>query len=143
MKNKFLLLTLLIPLLGACSITSTYVPRTPYPKAKEEGEEEGGESTPAEEEEDTEPNLNVYFFASYSESEEPIYFMKWYQLKPLGACPDEAKLDDTYPNKDPMYPHFIGYSEYSSAMDETLLWDFATNYKQGNTLNLYGIWVSA
>jgi hypothetical protein len=67
--------------------------------------------------------------------------MDWYSLVPLKTCPEEAVLTDAMA-PDALYPHFIGYSEYPSALDESLLWDFENDYKQSNILNLYGIWVS-
>ena len=89
-----------------------------------------------------EENMTVNFYLDYSHSEEPIYSMRWYMLVPLKECPDEAKLSDS-DAADPLYGHFLGYSEYSSAIDASKIWNFETDYKQSNVLNLYGIWVSA
>ena len=58
-----------------------------------------------------------------------------------GEGPEEAKLTDA-DAPDPLYPTFLGYSEYSSSIDEDHIWDFAKDYKQSNILKLYGIWVS-
>ena len=129
-KNKLLLLGLLVmPLLASCSETIIRPNRT-YPGDPIEDKEEFEET-----------NMTVNFYLDYSHSEKPIYSMRWYMLKPLETCPDEAKLTDA-DAADPLYPHFLGYSEYSSSIDESKIWNFATDYKQSNILNLYGIWVS-
>lgn len=144
MNKKLVLLTLLFPLLAACNMSKTYFPRVPYAQvAGEPGE--GGDTgdTGGSGDSDERLPMTVYFFLDYSHSEEgdEIFELEWKQLTPLGECPEEALLtDENAP--DPLYPHFIGYSEYPSCMDETLLWDFAKDDKQSNILNLYGIWVS-
>lgn len=124
MKKKLLLTILVLPLLASCSGSETYNPRFAYPG-----------------EDPKEFDMTVNFYLDNSHSDEPIYTMRWYQLEPLGECPTEAKLDDSKA-ADPLYPTFIGYSEYPSAIDEDLIWNFATDYKQYNVLNLYGIWVA-
>lgn len=124
MKKKLLLTILVLPLLASCSGSETYNPRFAYPG-----------------EDPKEFDMTVNFYLDYSHSDEPLYTMRWYQLEPLGECPTEAKLDDSKA-ADPLYPTFIGYSEYPSAIDEDLIWNFATDYKQYNVLNLYGIWVA-
>lgn len=124
MKKKLLLTILVLPLLASCSGSETYNPRFAYPG-----------------EDPKEFDMTVNFYLDNSHSNEPIYTMRWYQLEPLGECPTEAKLDDSKA-ADPLYPTFIGYSEYPSAIDEDLIWNFATDYKQYNVLNLYGIWVA-
>ena len=159
-KNKVLILSLLVlPLLAACS-QSVFVPSFPYPGDPihgdaGEGGNGGGEGGDVDV---SEANMTVNFYLDFSHSEiankeyegltdknakdcEPIYTMRWYMLKPLGKCPEQAVLTDAKA-ADPLYGHFIGYSEYPSAMDESLLWNFETDYKQANVLNLYGIWVS-
>lgn len=129
MKKKLLLL-LTLPLLASCSGTETYVPKNSFPgPIDNDGPGDYGEE-----------NMTVNFYLDYSHSSEPIYSMRWYMLKPLGECPPEAKLTDANA-ADPLYPNFLGYSEYSTAIDEDLLWNFETDYKQFNVLNLYGIWV--
>ena len=125
MKRKLLLL-LTLPLLVSCSGSSIYTPKFPYP-----GED------PVIKEDD----MTVNFYLDYTHSDEPIYSMRWYMLEPLGECPVEAKLTDANA-PDPLYPIFIGYSEFSSSIDEDHIWNFATDYKQSNILNLYGIWVA-
>lgn len=140
MNKKLLVITLLLPFLAACEASYDYVPRRPYPGA---GAEDETSDTSGGGGGDTEEKLpmRVYFYKSYNDSDDPLCYIDWYMLTPLGECPAEAVLTDN-DAPDPLYPHFIGYSEYSSCMDETLLWDFATDYKQSNILNLYGIWVA-
>ena len=94
---------------------------------------------PKEQKPKEQTNMIIRFYLDYSHSESAYYTMRWYREKPLGECPKEAIPKEV---PDPLYPIFLGYSEYSSAIDETLLWDFATDYKTTNTLLLYGIWVS-
>lgn len=145
MKNTKLLLAslLALPLLVACS-QSVYHPKHSYPgdPTKEEGGSggEGGEEGGGDIDEGEE-NMTVYFYLDYSHSDEPLYKMRWYMLKPLGTCPEQAVLTDA-DAADPLYGKFLGYSEYSSSIDESKLWNFETDYKQSNILNLYGIWVS-
>ena len=55
---------------------------------------------------------------------------------------------------DDYYPVFLGYSEWPSLIEDITdqeyeqdpskphIWRFETDYKQSNTLNLYGIWVA-
>ena len=136
-KNKALLLGLLVlPLLASC--TETIIkPKRSYPGDPIENKEQFEET-----------NMTVYFYLSYSQSEEEkvLYSMKWYMLKPMGECPAEAtaavQAAITNGDIDPLYPTFLGWSEYSSSIDESKLWNFETDYKQSNILNLYGIWVS-
>ena len=154
-KNKILLLGLLVaPLLSSCTETIVY-PKRSYP----------AEGDPIENKEiNEEYNMRVYFFLDYSHSidpekedlekldadyvqndpSKPIYVMQWYMLKPLGEEPAEAKarLQAASSEHDPLYPKFIGWSEYSSSVDESKLWNFETDYKQSNILRLYAIWVS-
>lgn len=94
---------------------------------------------PKEQKPKEQTNMIIRFYLDYSHSESAYYTMRWYREKPLGECPKEALPKEA---PDPLYPKFLGYSEYPSAIDETLLWDFATDYKTTNTLLLYGIWVS-
>lgn len=142
MKKKFFILSLIIlPVLAACSLTETITPTHEYPGdpfapggGGEDGEDGGDIDT-------SEFNMTVNFYLNYSNSDTPLYSMRWYMLKPLGAEPAEAKITaDMAP--DPLYPNYLGYSEYSSSLDASLLWNFETDFKQGNVLNLYGIWVA-
>ena len=126
MKSKILLVTLLLPLFVGCASSETYKPAFPYPGADPEIKEE---------------DMTVNFYLDNTHTDEPLFSMRWYMLEPLGSCPEEAKLTDA-DAADPLYPHFIGYSEYSSSIDEDHIWNFETDYKQSNILNLYGIWVS-
>lgn len=126
MMKKKLLLILTLPLLASCSGSLEYNPKFPYP-----GED------PVIKEDD----MTVNFYLDNTHTEEPIFSMRWYMLEPLGECPAQAVLTDANA-PDPLYPVFIGYSEFSSSIDEDHIWNFATDYKQSNILNLYGIWVS-
>ena len=138
MKNKFLLSLLLIPMLVGCKLSETFVSRHPYPGdplAEDDTDNPGGDDEP------TELNQTILFYLDYSHSEEPIFEKEWYMLKPLGSCPEEALLTDEDAS-DPLYGHFLGYSEYSSSIDDSKLWNFETDIKQSNILKLYGIWVS-
>ena len=134
-KNRLLLLGLLVmPLLASCNEMIIY-PKRSYP---EEGD-------PIENKENYEEfNMIVNFYLDYSHSEEPIYTMDWYMLKPLEKEPEDARkaLVENLPEHDALYPKFIGWSEYSSCLDETKLWNFEKDYKQSNILSLYGIWVN-
>ena len=157
-KNKFLLLSLLlIPAIVSCN-SATYAPRVPFPGDPVNGgsraEGSGGE------EEELVENMTVNFYLDYSHSPlsnrkvypdltdknadecEPIYTMRWYMLRPIGACPEQAILTDADAPDPELYGKFLGYSEYPSSIDGTKLWDFKQDYKQFNILNLYGIWVS-
>lgn len=152
MKKKLLLLTLLFPLLGGCASSYTYEPRVPYPE-----EDDANEPTEGEEPVEELPMM-VYFYLDYSHSDDPtndiknpdgsvevvpeyICSLSWVMLKPLGECPAEAILTDA-DAADPLYPHFLGYSQYPTCLDSSKLWDFKTDYYQSNILNLYGIWVA-
>ena len=139
--NKLFIISLVaLPLLVACT-SSVYVPKHSYPgdPFKDETSEGGGGG---EGDIDIgEENMTVNFYKDYSHSDEPLYTMRWYMLVPLKECPEQAKLTDA-DAEDPLYGHFLGYSEYSSSIDESKLWNFETDYKQSNVLNLYGIWVS-
>ena len=151
-KYKFLLAGLLVlPLLVSCSET-TFTPSRSYPSVDPLNPDasvnpgDSGQGQQGDDGGEDEENMTVYFYINYSNSDQELYKMKWTMLKPLGKCPDEAKL--TAANApDPLYPKFLGYSEYPSLMDAegdnaNKLWDFEKDYKQSNILNLYGIWVS-
>ena len=88
-------------------------------------------------------NQTVYFFLDYShsDSEDPFYKMKWYSGYPLGSCPEECKLTNDNAS-DPLFPVFLGWSKFSSSLDDSKLWDFAKDYQTGSVLKLYGIWVA-
>ena len=133
-KNKILILGLLVlPLLASCSEMVIKLSRQ-YP----------GDPVEEKAKYEEEKNMTVNFYLDYSHSEKPIYSMKWYMLKPLEKEPDEVKiaLEENKDKHDELYPDFLGWSEYSSSLDESKLWNFETDYKQSNILNLYGIWVN-
>ena len=162
-KSKFLLATLLVlPLLVACNET-VYHPKHSFPEVDPLNPDAGGagegEGQGEGEEELGEKNMTINFYLDYSHTDqpkevktddeyvrhnayEPVYVMRWYMLKPLGSCPAKAVLTDADAPDPTLYGKFLGYSEYPSAMDESLLWNFETDYKQSNVLNLYGIWVN-
>ena len=132
-KSKLFIIGLLaVPLLSACN-TTIIKPTRSFPGDIVE-----------EKEKFEEYNMTVNFYLDYSHSEEPIYSMRWFMLKPLESEPEEAKkaLQDHLSEHDELYPTFLGWSEYSSSIDKSKLWNFATDYKQSNILSLYGIWVS-
>lgn len=133
-KNKFLLLGLLVlPLLSACSGQTVIKPKRSYP------------GDPVEEKEKFEEyNMTVNVYLDFSHSETPIFSDRWYMLQPLSEEIKNAAykaIEDNKDKADPLYPDFLCFSEYSSSIDDTNAWNFETSYKQGNILNLYGIWV--
>ena len=133
-KTRLLLLGLLVmPLLASCTETIIY-PKRSYPS----------EGDPIENKENYEEfNMTVNFYLDFSHSEKPIYSMEWYMLKPLEKEPEEARvaLEANKSEHDELYPTFLGWSEYSSSIDGSKLWNFEKDYKQSNILSLYGIWV--
>ena len=136
MKKKFLL-TILLSLgltvsLGACSGGNTPDP-TPDPTV---------EPTPTEEEWPEENKTQVYnFYLDYNNVDTPFYTLEWWPYRPLGECPKEAipTAEDCF---DELFPVFLGYSQYPSSIDDSKLWNFATDYKVNRIVNLYGIWVA-
>ena len=88
-----------------------------------------------------EKNQKVNFYIDYWHSSEPIYTMMWYTGEPLRKCPQEAVLTDADATDPDVFNHFLGYSLYSSSIDDSKLWNFATDSTISTTLNLYGIWV--
>lgn len=135
MNKKLMLLATLIPLISGCTFSTNYRGAVVYPD----------EPLPAEEKE---TNMTVKFYYDFSHSyynintgeDEAFFEMKWYSLTPLGTIPAEAVLTDG-DAKDPLFPNFLGYSAVSTCMDESLLWDFATDVEESNILRLYGVWV--
>lgn len=163
MNKKILLLGLLLPLIAGCT-GREYISPVPYVPNPDQGGsggggEGGGGGGGGGGGQQEEFNLTVYFFLDFSHSEvfedpeteellprdkyptNAIYKMQWYALEPLKEMPAEAALTDSMA-ADPQYPHFIGYSRYSSCLDESLLWNWETDSEATNTLNLYGVWVS-
>ena len=163
-KNKSLFIAALVtlPLIAACSQT-IYRPEFSYPGDPLKSSKPSGYSGPDDGIDRSEFNMTVYFYLDYAHSEEPpkdenkhvktddeyvreneyqpVFVMKWYMLAPLEKIPERAKLEDK-DAPDPLYWKFLGYSQYPSCMDESLLWDFETDYNQSNVLKLYGIWVA-
>lgn len=86
-------------------------------------------------------NQVYYFYLDYSHSEEPFYTMEWYTLVPLGKCPEVCKLTEKDAS-DPLFNQFLCWSEYSSSIDDSHAWKFATDCKAAREVKLYGIWVS-
>ena len=82
-----------------------------------------------------------YFYLDYSHSDEPYFTMEWYTLVPLGKCPEECMLTEKDAS-DPLFPHFLCWSEYSSSIDDSHAWNFKKDYKAAKEVKLYGIWVS-
>ncbi len=125
-----------------CS-SQAYTPRLPIPEVPEDEGGGGGGGGGGGSEEWGEENMTVYFYLDYSHSDEPITTLRWWALRPIGLenIPEVAKVENLVA-ADELYPNCLGYSEYPSAVDSSLLWNFETDYKQSNTLNLYGIWVS-
>ena len=133
-KSKFLLGLLVLPLLASCSGQTVIDLSLSYP------------GDPVEEKEKFEEfNMTVNVYLDYSHSEEPIYSARWYMLQPLSEeikAGAYAAIEANKDKADPLYPQFLCFSEYSSSIDDSKAWDFATSYKQSNILSLYGIWVS-
>ena len=98
------------------------------------GGDDGGEGEPVK-------NQTVTFYIDYWHSEEPFYEMEWYSNKPLGECPAKCKLTSADAT-DPLFPVFLGWSQYSSSIDDSHIWNFETDTKGGIELTLYGIWVA-
>ena len=164
-KSKLLFVTALItlPLIEACSQT-IYHPDFSYPGDPLKSSKNNDYSGPDDGIDRSEFNMTVYFYLDSAHSEEapkdaeghiltddayvrqneyqPVYVMKWYMLAPLEKIPEKAMLKDNVDAADPIYWKFLGYSQYPSCMDESLLWNFETDYNQSNVLKLYGVWVA-
>ena len=102
----------------------------------EESEEEVSISIP----EGAEKTQTVTFYIDYWHSENSFFEMKWYPNVPMGECPEECRLTSEDAT-DPLFTTFLGWSQYSSAVDETNIWNFKKDSKLGNSLVLYGIWI--
>ncbi len=87
-------------------------------------------------------NQTYNFYLDYNHSENPYYMMRWYTSTPLGECPEYCKNLGPEKAGDPTFSIFLGWSIYSGCLDETLLWNFATDSRMATTVNLYGVWVS-
>lgn len=91
----------------------------------------------------TPTDQTYYFFLDYShsDSDNPFKKVKWWRNVPLGSVPEGCAL--TSKNAaDPLFPVFLGWSEYSSSIDDSKLWDFSKDYKTTQVVFLYGIWVA-
>ena len=141
MKKKLLVLPLLIlPMLAASCTSQLYTPSAKYPGIPDYPTPGGGGGEGEDPDLPTEFNMIVNFYLNYSNSDTPYYTMEWYSLVPLGAMPVDAAITDSQA-PDPLYPHFIGYSQYPSAINESKLWNFEESTYSSNVLSLYGIWV--
>lgn len=143
--------------LTACSMSETYIPKKGgsvsfVPHGDTSGDQPGpGESgyTSKEEEED-EKNTTIEFYFSNIYSETPIFSVEWWMLKPLGSIPEAVSTEQKVKDLgaalgyqiDPRFPKFIGFSFYSTCLDEDGLWHYETDHKQQAVTCLYGIWVS-
>lgn len=87
-------------------------------------------------------NQKYNFYIDYWHSDEPMKVVEWYTGVPLGECPEECRLTSSDAT-DPAFTTFLGWSQYSSSIDGSKLWDFSTGTSMNRTVNLYGIWVSA
>ena len=141
MKKKLLVLPLLIlPMLAAGCTSELYSPSARYPGIPDYPTPGGGGGGGEDPDLPSEKNMIVNFYLNYSNSDEVYYTMDWYSLVPLGEMPQEAAITDAQA-PDPLYPHFIGYSQYPTAINESKLWNWAESTYSSNVLNLYGIWV--
>lgn len=89
----------------------------------------------------SEKNQTYHFFIDYSHSEEDFYTLKWWTLTPIGTCPAECELSSKDAT-DPLFPVFLGWSLYPSAIDDSKLWNFATDSRAAIKVSLYGVWVA-
>ncbi|MCQ2793250.1 MAG: hypothetical protein MJ221_02340 [Bacilli bacterium] len=98
--------------------------------------------------------INFYFDSTQTTDANgldcPIFTIKWFMLKPLGACPEEIDSKEKvlaigetlgFTTKYD-FTNFLGFSAYSSCLgDKGHMWDFTKDYRQQAVTNLYGIWV--
>ena len=85
-------------------------------------------------------NQTYKFYLDYSHSDEPLYSLEWWRGRPLGKMPDAIKGIGDADASDPLFPHFIGWSKYSSSLDDSKLWDFAKDSADYKEVYIYGIW---
>lgn len=102
---------------------------------------------------ETNTTINFYFDSTQTTDEDgndcPIFTMKFYLLKPLGECPEAINTVEKVIAlgaahgfaKTEAFPTFIGWSFYSTCLDEEGLWNFTTDYRQQAVTSIYGIWV--
>ncbi len=161
MKMKLLLPLLAISMLATSCSSELVVPASTYPGIPDYPTPGGGGGGGGGED-FGEKNMTVNFFLNYSNSDTPIATMDWWSLKVIdwAEVPAAAKAFEkgqSYEGKgapDDYYPVFLGYSEWPSLIEDITdqeyeqdpskphIWRFETDYKQSNTLNLYGIWVA-
>lgn len=103
------------------------------------GEGGGGDNTPTP----AAYNQTYVFFLDYSHSDDtdPFKKVQWYRGKALGSVPEGCSLTSENAS-DPLFPVFLGWSEYSSSIDDSKLWNFETDFSQAQFVYLYGIWVA-
>ena len=160
MKKNILLLLLAGLFLAGCASESVYTPKN------------GGKYVPFEEEEDEEEaeddtvTCTYQFFFSYSHTTMydevykkdvscPILVLREKEMfKPLGSVPEEVNTKEKvialakakgYPEASldtETFSKFLGFSYNTVCLDESGLWDFASDTKQQAIISLYGIWVS-
>lgn len=109
-------------------------------------------SEPTEPSEPTDPSITViddhnqtyYFFIDYShsEKEQALVTIPWYRNKPLGAMPEEIKDISDKDAPDELFPIFLGWSAYSSSVDNSHLWDFEKDSSDKKDAYIFGIWAS-
>lgn len=97
--------------------------------------------------------INFYFDNTQTTDEDgndaPIFTLRWYLLKPIGEIPEEINTTAKVVAlgaalgfaSTEAFPTFIGFSAYSTCLDEDQLWNYETDYRQQAVTNLYGIWV--
>ena len=151
MKKKYLLLVSLLAVasLSACNFGKKGQDSSSGGNTSQsEQSSSGGQSESSSNSQSSDSSLpadklaTFRFYLDYSHSDTPLYTIKWYINVPLGECPQEALITEDMAS-DPLYPHYLGYSRYSSSNDESLLWDFSKDVATGQTaVELYGIWVA-
>ena len=90
---------------------------------------------------ESEKNQTYNFYIDYSHSDTPYFTMKWWSGVVLGEVPSECQLTSA-DAPDEAYPTFLGWSKYSSSVDDPKLWDFTKDASLNKVVDLYGIWVS-
>lgn len=160
-KTKLLLLLASSFMLAGCSAGEYFYPKNGG----------NWVAPPVKEGEDVEimTTYNIYFsywtttkYNEYLDKDEdsPILTFQHPMLKPLGKAPSEIAVDGSEdPNAidkakvlalgeakgytpDPYYNKFLGFSFNGACLDETGLWDFTKDFKEGMaTLTLFGVWV--
>ena len=158
MKKNILLLLLAGSLLAGCATEFNFIPRkggkyVPFDEETEEEEEAGQEEV---------ITCTYNFYFSYSHTSHfdevlrkdvatPLLTLKDKPMfSPLGSVPEELSTKEKMLAKagekefvvDETFDKFLGFSYYTVCLDESGLWNFATDTKQQAIINLYGVWVS-